>query len=167
MEGFPSSLWGDSTNRETTHIIGHDTFYLGLIFGAGLALYVWLSWWLITKEKFKQPWSKIAFSFFAITGTLQFLIYYAYLQGMADTVRDFPVVTFSALTRSCPDICFLLGEDDKMFALLDIDLNDKKHVIYLPRTEVKWMTVIQYSTIYNLKKNDLMRLAEQVKNSSH
>jgi hypothetical protein len=114
---------------------------LNLVHGVGLALFVGLSWWLITKE-FNRPWSKIAYSLYAIAGTLSFLFGYAYLQGMADTVHDFPVVAISGMTPSDRDICFLLGQDDKMFALLDIKLNEKKlvasrYVIYLPRTEVK------------------------------
>ena len=145
---------------------------LELVYGGGLALFVGMSWWIITKG-FKRPWGKIAFSLYAVTGTLAFLFGFAYLHGMADTVHDFPVVTFSGMTESDRGyIPFLLGEDDKMFALLIIKLDDKmevatRYVIYLPRTEVKWMTVIRYMPLYRIADfNDLKRLAEQVKNSS-
>jgi hypothetical protein len=145
---------------------------LDLLYGAGFALFVGMSWWIITKG-FKRPWSRIAFSLYAVTGTLAFMFGFAYLHGMADTVHDFPVVTFSGMAESDRGyIPFLLGEDDKMFALLIIKLDDKmevssRYVVYLPRTEVKWMTVLQYRPIYRFANiNDLVRLAQQVKNSS-
>jgi hypothetical protein len=145
---------------------------LELAFGGGLALFVGLTWWLITK-KFKRAWGKIAFSLYAIAGSLSFLLFHAYLHGMADTVHEFPVVAFSGVTEADRNIFFLLGEDDKMFALLDIKLDDKmavatRYVIYLPRTEVKWMTVIRYMPIYRIANlNDLKLLAEQLRNNSH
>jgi hypothetical protein len=150
-----------------------ETVYgLDIAYGGGLALFVGLSWWL-TITKFKQPWAKIAFSLYAVSGTLSFLFGYSYLHGMADTVHDFPVIAYSGMTESDRGyICFLLGEDDKMFALLTIKLDDKRevatrYVAYLPRTEVKWMTVIRYMPIYRVADiNDLKRLAEQEKNSS-
>jgi hypothetical protein len=145
---------------------------LDIAYGGGLALFVGLSWWLIS-TKFEQPWAKIAFSLYAVSGTLSFLFGYSYLRGMADTVRDFPVIAYSGMTESDRGyICFLLGEDDKMFALLNIKLDDKmevatRYIAYLPRTEVKWMTVIRYMPIYRVADlNDFKRLAEQVKNSS-
>ncbi len=141
---------------------------LEIVYGAGLAVFVGLSWWLISKG-FRRPWSKIAFSLYALTGTLSFLFGSAYLRGIADTVHDFPVVAFSGMSTSDHGyILFLLGEDDKTFALLDLRLDDKmqvdtKYVLYVPRAEVKWMTVIRYMPIYRMADiNDLMRLTEQL-----
>lgn len=131
-----------------------------------------MSWWLISKG-FKRPWSKVAFSLYALTGTLSFLFGCAYLRGIADTVRDFPVVAYSGISPSDRGyIFFLLGQDDKTFALLELHVNDKtqidsKFVFYVPRTEVKWMMVVKYMPIYRAADlNDLMRLSEQMKNSS-
>jgi len=146
---------------------------LEMAYGAGLAAFVCLSWWLITKG-FRRPWSKAAFSLYGAAGALAFLFTYAYLRGMADTVKDFPVVTFSGMTESDRGyVPFLLGEDDKMFALLILKVDEKievqqRYVICVPRTEVKWMTVIGYGPLYRFANlNDLKRIAEEVKNASH
>jgi hypothetical protein len=151
---------------------GGSAFPLDLAYGCGLALFLGLNGWLIT-TKFKQPWVKVAFSLWAVSGTLSFLFSYAYLQGMVETVHDFPVIAYSGQMTDLGEgfICLLLGEDDKMFALLCIKVDDKtdgtkKFIYYLPRTEVKWMTVIRYMPIYLTSDiNELKRLAEQEKNS--
>lgn len=145
---------------------------LEIVYGGGLALFVGLSWWLVN-DGFKSSWAKIAFSLYAVAGTFSFLFGYAYLEGMADTVRNFPVVAFSSLSESDRGyIFFLLGEDDKMFALLDIKLNDQmevesRYVAYFPRFQVKWLSVIHYMPIYRAADvNDLVRLAKQAKSGS-
>jgi hypothetical protein len=147
---------------------GQTVAGLDVAYGAGLAIFVGLSWWLIRKG-FKRPWSRIAFSLYALTGALSFLFGCAYLSGIASTVHDFPVVAYSGISPSDHGyICFLLGEDDKTFALLALHLDDKKqvdtkYVLYVPRTEVKWMTVIGYMPIYRMADiNDLVRLTEQL-----
>ena len=60
-----------------------------------------------------------------------------------------------------------------MFALLILKVDEKievqqRYVICVPRTEVKWMTVIGYGPLYRFANlNDLKRIAEEVKNASH
>jgi hypothetical protein len=129
---------------------------LDLYYGIGLSVFVTFSYWLITKQ-FKQLWSKVAFSVYALSGSISMLFGYSYLHGMADTVRDFPVVAHSGMSATDPkQICFLLGEDDKMIAVLNLQLNgttsevDSRYVVFLPRTEVKWISIIRYMPLYRV-----------------
>ncbi len=146
---------------------GETVAGLEIAYGAGLAAFVGLSWWLISKG-FKRPWSRVAFSLYALTGTLSFLFGSAYLRGIASTVHDFPAVAYSGMTTSDRGyILLLLGQDDRMFALLNLHLNDKmevvsKSVLYLPRSEVKWMAVMGYIPIYRIADiNELRRIFER------
>jgi hypothetical protein len=99
---------------------------------------------------------------------------FAHLRGTADTVDDYPLVAFSGVTEIGEHVLpILLGQDDKMFAILILQLNDKndavqmRYVLYLPRTELKWMIVLRFMPLYRMSKiNDLKKLAEEVQKSS-
>ena len=99
---------------------------------------------------------------------------FAHLHGIAGTVEDYPVVAFSGVTEIGQHVLpFLLGQDDKTFAILILQLSNQndsvqtRYVLYLPRTELKWMTVLKFMPLYQMSKiDDLKKLAEQVQKSS-
>jgi hypothetical protein len=144
-----------------------------LLFYLGVTALVWLSWWL-AKYRFKHLMPRVAFTTYAVAQVTVMILWFAYLHGIADTVEDYPVVAFSGMTQEDHHyLPILLGQDDKMFALLILQLNDqndavqRRYVLYLPRTELKWMTVIRFMPLYRISKiNDLKKLVEQVQRSS-
>lgn len=137
------------------------------LFGAGMAIFVALSWWLID-ARVKRRFSKIAFSFWAGAQVLFLLFGYSYLTGVTDTIGEFPVVAFSGSEQLVPHSCnLLLGSDDKQLAILVVNCQStpeqlQKYVLYLPRTEVKWMTVIRVAQLQPLARlDDLKKLSQQ------
>jgi hypothetical protein len=146
---------------------------LDSLYGLGLTLFIALNWWLISRG-LTRPWAKVALSLYAAGGVLTFIFFSAYLHGIAGTVREFPVVAYSGISETDRGyIPFLIGQDDKLFALLVVKMDDKldvvqqRNVVYLPRTEVKWMTVVRYLPLYRVADlNDLKRADEEIRNSS-
>lgn len=68
------------------------------------------------------------------------------------------------------EVPILLGKDDKMFAFLVVSAKDKptdgahKVILYLPRSEVKYMTVVRTVPLYMFDKyDDLQRLEQEIK----
>jgi hypothetical protein len=138
----------------------------GFLFGAGLALFVGVSWWLIDK-RIERRLSRIALSFWAGAQVLLLLFGFSYLLGVADTIGEFPIVSFSGVDQLAPHSCtVLLGSDDKQFAILVVNCQEKpegllKYVLYLPRTEVKWMAVTRVIQLQPLARlDDLKKLSE-------
>ncbi|MGA8489752.1 MAG: hypothetical protein WB711_04970 [Terriglobales bacterium] len=138
-----------------------------LLFGTGMALFAGLSWWLINTGV-KRRVNKIAFSFWAGGQLLSLTLAYSYLVGVTDTMGEFPVVSFSGSEQSVPHSCpLLLGSDEKQFAVLVVNCEQRadqiqKFVLYLPRTEVKWMTVLRVAQLQPLARlDDLKKLFQQ------
>lgn len=136
------------------------------LFGAGLALFVGISWWLIEK-RIEKRLSRIALAFWAGTQVLFLLFGFSYLLGVIDTIGEYPIVSFSGASQLAPHSCsVLLGSDDKQFAVLVVDCQEKseglqKYVLYLPRTEVKWMAVTRVTQLQPLARlDDLKKLSE-------
>ena len=111
--------------------------------------------------------ARIAFSFWARAQVLLLLLGFSYLIGVTDTIGEYPIVAFSGMDQLAPHSCsVLLGSDDKQFAILVVNCQQKpeglqKYVLYLPRTEVKWMTVIRVTQLQPLARlDDLKKLSE-------
>lgn len=159
-----------------THIIFEDdrdtaTSY-EFLFCLGFSAFVWLSWWLL-KNRFTERTSRIAFSIYAVVQAASMLLGYARLEGIAGTVQDYPVVTFSGVEGLGKSVIpILLGQDDKMFAVLVVELNatsaqTSRYLLYLPRTEVKWMSIIRYMSLYQTEKiSDLKQISKEVESGS-
>jgi hypothetical protein len=145
-----------------------------LLFCLGTTSFFWLSWWLL-RHRFKNLVPRTVFATYAVTQLAGMLLGFAFLHGVASTVQDFPAIALSGISQTNGHfIPILLGQDDKMFAILVLQLNDQndavksRYVLYLPRSEVKWMTVFSFVPLYKMSKlNDLKRLAEQVQSSNH
>lgn len=160
-----------------THVIFEDDHSTAsnynLLFCLGVTVFVWLSWWL-ARYRFKWLVPRIAFTTYAVAQVAGMMLGFAHLRGTADTVDDYPLVAFSGVTEIGEHVLpILLGQDDKMFAILILQLNDKndavqmRYVLYLPRTELKWMIVLRFMPLYRMSKiNDLKKLAEEVQKSS-
>lgn len=76
-------------------------------------------------------------------------------------------MSFSGVNQLAPHSCsVLLGSDDKQFAILVVNCQEKpdglqKYVLYLPRTEVKWMAVTRVTQLQPLARlDDLKKLSE-------
>lgn len=117
------------------------------LFGILVALLIWMSWWLLASF-FKQRWSRITFASWSSVNILRVLLLFSRLRGVESTVNDFPIVTISTQqTLFAPNaITVLLGSDDKQYALLSVETNPKpndakRKIVYIPRSEVKEMTV--------------------------
>jgi hypothetical protein len=160
-----------------THVVFEDdhstvTNY-DLLFYLSVTVFVWLSWWL-AKYRFKWLVPRIAFTTYAVAQVAGMMLGFAHLHGIAGTVEDYPVVAFSGVTEIGQHVLpFLLGQDDKTFAILILQLSNQndsvqtRYVLYLPRTELKWMTVLKFMPLYQMSKiDDLKKLAEQVQKSS-
>jgi hypothetical protein len=136
------------------------------LFGVGMAVFVGVSWWLID-TKIERRLTRLAFLFWAGTQVLFLLFGYSYLIGVTDTIGEFPIVTFSGSEQLPPHSCpVLLGSDDKQFAILVVNCQEKpeglrKYVLYLPRTEVKWMTVVRVEQLQPFARlDDLKKLSQ-------
>jgi len=126
-----------------------ESFAYSFLYGTGLAIIVWCSYWLLT-AKLERSWSKLLFSLFVGVEVLSLLIAYAYLSGVASTVDRFPLVSFSGQTGWVDQggLLLLLGSDDKQFAFLVVKTkapqgDTQEFILYVPRSEVKWMAVLR------------------------
>jgi len=125
-----------------------------LIYGGGIAFLVAASWWLV-RTKMKRPWTRIAFTTWVVAQLLGLLLGYSYLSGVADAVDDYPAVAFSGEEQlQAGSLAVFLGSDDKEFALLIVNSQAKpdlqRYILYLPRAEVKWMTVLRLMPLHPL-----------------
>jgi hypothetical protein len=126
------------------------------LFGILVALLIWMSWWL-SASFFRQPWSRITFASWSSVNLMRVLLLLSRLRGVESTVNDFPIVTISSQqTLFAPDaITVLLGSDDKQYALLSVETNPKSNdakrmIVYVPRSEVKGMTVTGMRSLQSL-----------------
>lgn len=91
------------------------------------------------------------------------LLGYAFLTGVTDTVGEFPLVAFSGVEGLPPhSLPILLGSDDKGYALLVVNSQAKadevkRYVLYVPRSEIKWMTVLRLMPLQPLAKLDELK----------
>jgi hypothetical protein len=94
---------------------------------------------------------------------LGLLLGYSFLTGVTDTMDDFPIVAFSGQEGLPPkSIPVLLGSDDKEFAFLIVypeatSEQVHRYVLYMPRTEIKWMTVLRLMSLQRLAKLDELK----------
>lgn len=144
-----------------------------LVYGAGLALFGAGCWWLL-KTRFGRLWKRIAFSVWVGAELLSLLFGYAYMQGVAGTVDYFPLVDPEpqlGIMGSHP-LPILMGADDKQFALLVVYPYAKpnephKLILFVPRTEVKFMTVLRLVPLQPLAKYDEFKDPIQPSHDDH
>lgn len=120
-----------------------------LLLSAGIAFFLYLSARILATD-FKRFWLKIAYAAWVGIQTLNLLFNFAVMVGAISTIEPYPVVSFSnaeqLLGKHMSSV--LIGSDDKMFAFLVVNAGPEsenpmpKTILYLPRSEVKWMTIV-------------------------
>lgn len=133
-----------------------QTGYL-LLLAAAITIFVALSWWILTKF-FMSTAARAVYSTWAMLELFLLVTGFAYIIGAARTVQPYPIVAFSGMYQllekdTAP---VLIGSDDKVYAFLLVfkvgprsetpDLG--KAILYLPRTEVKWLTVLRQAPLH-------------------
>jgi hypothetical protein len=129
-----------------------------LLYFIGVVAFLWLSY-IVLANDFKRRWNKRIFALWVVLQLFGFMLSFSYLCGVADTVKDFPLVSFSDDQHLLSDgaLPILLGSDDKQFALLIVYSKPnadgvKRLILYLPRTEVKWMTELRLVPLQPMAK---------------
>lgn len=125
-----------------------------LAFGAWLGGSCWLSRWLA--KRFDHLMLKVAFIAWAVVQSCALVFVYAMISGAAQTVQSFPLISFANQDAVIgPDaVSFLIGADDKQYALFvvygynGLSSERGKSVLYVPRSEVKWMKILEYAPLH-------------------
>lgn len=143
---------------------GYSLVYSGL-----LALFVSLCWWLIARGP-NTTLTKAIVTIMGLFVVLVSLLDFGYLMGAVNAVSEYPIVVISSqsgVIGGTNDIPILLGADDKMFAFLDVRYNAKpddevhKMIVYLPRSEVRYMIALKTVPLYTFDKYDDLQRLEQ------
>lgn len=138
-----------------------------VIFGA-------LSRWIVAKF-FKNVTARAVYGTWAVLQLFNLVTGYAFIDGAASTtISPYPIVAFSGSDQMLgkDSVSFLLGSDDREFAFLVIFKvgasneisNVDQAILYRPRSEVKWITVIKQEPIHILARyHDVARYRELIK----
>jgi hypothetical protein len=127
--------------------------------GLAIVCFIGLAWCI--RNRLRSRTGKVILTVWTCLQTFSLFISFSFLRGVEDTIDDFPVVTYSGLEKSFPQrvIPVLIGNDDKQFALLVVlpdakPTEPQKLILYLPRDQVKWMTVVSLKPLQLLGKLD-------------
>ena len=126
-------------------------YWLGLCGGMGLLAVV--GRWVVSGFNIQRY--KILFFAWLSLQVAVLCVQCSYILGASLTIDRYPIVAFSnsgqMLGRDV--IPILIGEDDKQFAILAAYTctsrgNPSNIVLYIPRSEVKWMTVVKEEPLH-------------------
>jgi hypothetical protein len=148
--------------------------YMFLVTGI-LIVFALLSWWILTRFA-KSAVGRITYGTWAAINALLFLAGFAFLFGVSATFEPYPVVLFSNMSQyfGKDTESIFLDADDKLYAfLLILNVKDgresstpNKIIFYIPRTEVKWMSVIEQQPLHpNVYYHDLKKLLHDLPNN--
>jgi hypothetical protein len=128
-----------------------------LLLASIITIFVSLSFWILT-EFATTTLTKTVGSVLAALQTFFLVIGFAFVFGVGGTVQPYPIVAFSNMEQLCGKdaIPVLIGSDDRDYAFLVLfkvgarneTSNPGKVVLYLPRSEVKWMTVLRQEPLH-------------------
>jgi hypothetical protein len=126
-----------------------DTDSSGIVYLFALCLaqtVVCLLAWRV-RAGFRNPLYRNVFVAWVVIQLLSFLVMDGFIYGVTTSIDEFPSVTFSGQEQLLGKnaVPLLVGSDDKQVALLVLypcapDSGLRKTVLYLPRSEIKWMT---------------------------
>ena len=144
------STWMDIVLDED--LDSFSLYWLGLCGGLGLFLVV--ARWLVSNFNVRQY--KVLFvAWLTLQAKRCMCVCCSYILGATQTVSEYPVVAFSNSTQLLGKdvIPILIGQDDKQFAILlayscTSPSNLTNTVLYLPRSEVKWMVVVRQEPLH-------------------
>jgi hypothetical protein len=110
-----------------------------------------MSYWVVTSF-IQSNKVKLVYSTWVILQTLNLVASYAFVLGAGSTIQPYPIVNFSNWEQHVGKnaVTVLLGSDEREFAILVLfkgatqseTPSPSKTILYLPRSEVKWMNVI-------------------------
>lgn len=115
-----------------------------------------LSWRILTKF-FRKTGERVLYGMWMLTQIFLLVGGFAFMHGVPLTFQPYPIVVFSNEEQLGKHVlAALIGSDDKMFAFLVLYTGDKpnevpnpsKVILYKPRTEVKWITVVGQQPLY-------------------
>jgi hypothetical protein len=121
-----------------------------------ITILIILSWWILTKF-LSNTLARTLYGMWMLIQVFVLVSSFALFYGVSLTFRPYPIVAFSGEEQVGKNIlATLIGSDDKMFAFLILYKGDKpnevpnpsKVILYMPRTEVKWMTVVGQEPLY-------------------
>jgi hypothetical protein len=126
-------------------------YWFGLC--GGMALLVVIARRVVSE--FKVQLYKVLFVAWVALQVMVLCVGYSYILGATQTIDNYPVVAFSNSSQMLGKnvIPILIGQDDKQFAILvaytcTSQSNANNAVLYLPRGEVKWMTVVKQEPLH-------------------
>jgi len=135
-----------------------QTGYLVLL-AAGITIFVALSWWVLTKF-FTSTVARVVYGTWAMLEFFLLVTGFAFIVGAASTVQPYPIVAFSNMHQLLEKdtVPVLIGSDDKVYAFLLVfkvgprnETPDfSKAILYLPRTEVKWLMVLRQAPLHTM-----------------
>jgi hypothetical protein len=130
-----------------------------LMQAAIITIFVALSWWILARF-FTSAAPRAVYGTWAMVQLFVLLTGFAFFVGAASTVQPYPIVAFSNMYQLLEKdtAAILVGSDDKVYAFLLVfkvgPRNEtpgiSKAILYLPRTEVKWLTVLRQEPFRNV-----------------
>lgn len=126
-------------------------YWLGLC--GGMALLLVVARWVVSE--FKDQRYKMLFVAWSTLQALVLCVAYSRILGATLTIDEYPVVAFSNSSQllGTNAVPILIGQDDKQFAILVAQTCKSQSgltntVLYLPRSEVKWMIVLRQEPLH-------------------
>lgn len=147
-----------------------------LLLSTATTIFVSLSWWLLTRF-FRSNAAKAVYGTWAMLDVFLLVGSFAFIYGCGATFRDYPIVAFSNVQQLCGKdaVPVLIGSDDKLFAFLVLHTpalssettNPRKYLLYLPRTEIKWIIVVRQAPLHVIAQyQDLKNLLPSIPSTS-
>jgi hypothetical protein len=128
-----------------------------LLLAATATIFVILSRLILTKF-FTSKTARAIYGTWAMIQVFNLVAGYAFIYGAAFTFQPYPIVAFSNMEQLLGKnvIPVLIGSDDKVYAFLLVFTgggrnetpNPGKTILYLPRPEVKWLTVVRQEPLH-------------------
>jgi hypothetical protein len=135
-----------------------------LLLSSGLTLFLYLSARILAADSTRLS-LKVLYGSWAGIQALNFVFSFASIWGATTTIEPFPIVAFSGVEQLLGKhvLPVLIGSDDKLFAFLVVNVGAPsdnpmpKTILYLPRSEVKWMTIIRRVPLHLLSHSQELK----------
>jgi len=145
-----------SLDQDRIWLIGYE-----LLLVAILSVFLFLSWWILTRFA-TSTMARSVYGTWAAIQIFNLVSGFAFIYGASLTFQPYPLVVFSNYEQLCGKgaLPILLGSDEKLYAFLVIFKvgapnerpSPSKVILYLPRTEVKWMAVVKQEPLHLLAR---------------
>lgn len=141
-----------SLDQDRDWLLGYE-----LLLATIITAFVVLSWWILTRFA-RSTAARTLYGTWALMQVFNLVGGFAFIYGAGLTFQPYPIVAFSNMEQLCGKgtVPVLLGSDDKLYAFLLLlkvgapneTPSPNKVILYLPRTEVKWMTVLEQQPLH-------------------